>query len=71
MDFYDGKLLREARAAKSVTQYELALEMGLFPSQISRIECRKQKFTKTFAIAASTVLGVDISFFTKSSLRKN
>lgn len=60
---YSGKKLRFYRSEKGWTQLRLAVEMGLYPSQVSRIECGSQRFGKIHALAAAYVLGVDVGRF--------
>jgi len=59
----DGLKLKKLRIERGVTQYQLAIQLGLYPSQVSRIERGKQRLTRHMAIAAAAVLGVDPSVF--------
>ncbi|MDA8417117.1 MAG: helix-turn-helix transcriptional regulator [Betaproteobacteria bacterium] len=65
MEEYDGKKLRLIRIKMGVTQFQLAIMLGLYPSQVSRIESNKKKFSKVLALAVASVMGVDIATLRK------
>jgi len=58
---YDGNKLRTIRTERGITQFQLAIMLGLYPSQISRIERHKKKFSRVLALAVASVLGVDMA----------
>lgn len=67
MDVFDGEKIKKLRLERKLSQYQLAVLLGMYPSQISRIECGKQKCSKVLALAVSAVLHVDLEFFIKNT----
>ncbi len=67
MELSFGEKLRVLRISKCLSQYQLAVLLGVYPSQISRLESGKQKCSKPMAIAVAVVLEVDPYFFVKKN----